>query len=123
MVEGANLFVQNGLGATETANGLGNLVVGYVDAASTDDMSGSHNVAVGSEHAWSGVGGLVVGYDNAIEGDYALVGGTDNTASGLSSVIVGGVSNTLLGADSVLLGDEASTYYVGAGGGLVTAFP
>lgn len=47
-----NLQVINGEGATaDTANGLGNLIVGYnEDTDVPSDRSGSHNLVVGEDH-------------------------------------------------------------------------
>jgi hypothetical protein len=54
VITGANLRIVNGLGATRTANGLGNLIVGYNEeriASSfrppTNMRTGSHNVVGG----------------------------------------------------------------------------
>jgi len=67
-ISGANLHIVNGLGATDTTNGLGNLIVGYNEhrpptalPPTTDIRTGSHNVVVGREHNFSRFGGLVVG--------------------------------------------------------------
>src|SRR5262249_57163077 len=49
-ISGANLHIVNGLGATNTVNGLGNLIVGYNEhrfPASFNIRTGSHNVIVG----------------------------------------------------------------------------
>ena len=51
-VKGANLRLVNGTGKTETANGLGNLIVGYNETRrepcnGPNDRTGSHNVIIG----------------------------------------------------------------------------
>src|SRR5262245_61037699 len=83
VITGANLRIVNGLGATDTTNGLGNLIVGYnelrescpppvtpcIDTANM--RTGSHNVVVGSQHNFSSFGGLVVGLLNEIGGRFA----------------------------------------------------
>ncbi|MDP2308302.1 MAG: hypothetical protein Q8P18_19945 [Pseudomonadota bacterium] len=71
---GANLFVNNGAGATATNNGFGNLVVGYAES-SGDTRTGSHNLVVGPLHSWSSYGGLLAGYDNVVAAPYATVSG------------------------------------------------
>jgi hypothetical protein len=98
-VTGANLHIVNGLGATTTTNGLGNLIVGYNEPTDTSDQiacgaldrTGSHNVVVGSKNSFTRFGGLVVGWTNAITGDFASVSGGDaNTASGDFASVSGG---------------------------------
>jgi hypothetical protein len=97
VITGANLRIVNGLGATTTTNGLGNVIVGYNEERGdgTDNRTGSHNVVVGRRHNFSSFGGLVVGDFNEISGQFASVsGGANNVASGNSSSVSGGTSNT-----------------------------
>jgi hypothetical protein len=53
VITGANLRIVNGLGSTDTTNGVGNLIVGYNELRrdfgrfGEDDRTGSHNVVVG----------------------------------------------------------------------------
>ncbi len=63
-ITGANLRIVNGLGATDTVNGLGNLIVGYNEPRGTgeDRRTGSHNVVVGEENNFISFGGLIVGF-------------------------------------------------------------
>jgi hypothetical protein len=119
----ANLRIVNGLGSTETTNGLGNLIVGYNELRQeisgcsgsttpfcTDRRTGSHNVVVGKQDNFSSFGGIVVGLVNEISGQYASVsGGAVNTASGISSSISGGVFNTASGLDSSVSGGGGNT--------------
>src|SRR5262245_18296695 len=81
-ISGANLHIVNGLGATDTTNGLGRLIVGYNEhrppsalPPTTDIRTGSHNVVVGREHNFSRFGGLVVGRFNEICGPWVSVSG------------------------------------------------
>jgi hypothetical protein len=113
VITGANLRIVNGLGSTETTNGLGNLIVGYNESRArepvcddgapppfscTDTRTGSHNIVVGAELNFSSFGGLVVGKLNAIRGRFASVsGGSANTASGSAASISGGSANTANG--------------------------
>jgi hypothetical protein len=97
VVTGANLRIVNGLGTTETTNGLGNLIVGYNELRSggRNTRTGSHNVVVGEGNNFSSFGGLVVGAGNEISGHFASVsGGQTNTASGDFASISGGIENT-----------------------------
>src|SRR4030095_1329950 len=77
VITGANLRIVNGLGDTETTNGLGNLIVGYNeqrnDRFAPDVRTGSHSVVVGSRNNFSSFGGLVVGDFNEISGAFASV--------------------------------------------------
>jgi hypothetical protein len=93
VITGANLRLLNGLGSTETTNGLGNLIVGYNEPRDGEETlrTGSHNVVVGTQHQFSSVGGLVVGRHNEIRGAFASVsGGVRNTAAGAHAAISGG---------------------------------
>jgi hypothetical protein len=97
VITGANLRIVNGLGVTETTNGLGNLIVGYNEPRNfePDVRTGSHNVVVGSQDNFSSFGGLVVGFENEINGQFASVsGGLQNIASGFAASVSGGASNT-----------------------------
>jgi hypothetical protein len=114
-ITGANLRIINGLGSTETTNGLGNLIVGYnelrqenpdcprVFVTCTDTRAGSHNVVVGKEHNFTSFGGVVVGLHNETTGDFSAVsGGAGNTANGTWSAISGGTNNTTPGFASTV---------------------
>jgi hypothetical protein len=93
VITGANLRLLNGLGSTDTTNGLGNLIVGYNEPREGEEniRTGSHNVVVGKQHQFSSVGGLVVGLQNEIHGAFASVsGGVRNTAAGEHASISGG---------------------------------
>jgi hypothetical protein len=93
VITGANLRLLNGLGSTDTTNGLGNLIVGYNEPREEEESirTGSHNVVVGTQHQFSSVGGLVVGLQNEIRGAFASVsGGVRNTAAGAHASISGG---------------------------------
>lgn len=128
---GVNLQINNGQGATNTINGLGNLVIGYDEARqdrtvnfcadgqfnteadclannevfSNVHKSGSHNLIVGPENNYSRTGGLVVGFRNTINATGSSVtGGSSNTASGRRSSVSGGGSNTASGSRSSVSG-------------------
>jgi hypothetical protein len=58
VITGANLRLVNGLRATATTNGLGNLLVGYNEPRQGANVeTGSHNVVVGQGHNFSSFGG------------------------------------------------------------------
>jgi hypothetical protein len=111
VITGANLRLVNGLRATATTNGLGNLLVGYNESREGENVhTGSHNVVVGQGRHFSSFGGLVVGRQNEISGAFAAVsGGIDNTASGASAAVSGGHGNTAGGPTAAISGGEANT--------------
>jgi hypothetical protein len=131
-ITGANLRIVNGLGSTETTNGLGNLIVGYNELRSgssvcsqvrpcIDTRTGSHNVVVGPFHNFSSFGGLVVGWFNEISGDFASVsGGALNLASESFASVSGGEFNTASGLWSWVSGgntNKASESFASVSGG------
>ena len=128
---GVNVQINNGQGATNSINGLGNLVIGYDEPRQDDSVgfcanglyqteadclannelfshihkSGSHNLIVGPENNYSREGGLVVGYRNTINATGSSVtGGSSNTASGRRSSVSGGLSNRAAGVRSSVSG-------------------
>ncbi len=110
-ITGANLRLVNGLRATATTNGLGNLLVGYNEPRQGENVeTGSHNVVVGQGHNFSSFGGLVVGRQNEISGAFAVVsGGFDNTASGASAAVSGGIFNRASGESAAVSGGFDNT--------------
>jgi hypothetical protein len=92
---GVNVQIVNGVGQTDSVNGLGNLIVGYdEDPLTGSDKTGSHNLVVGREHSYSSYGGAVLAYRNSISGPYSNVtGGRDNVATGRMASVTGGYQN------------------------------
>jgi hypothetical protein len=126
--KGVNINIVNGLNQTRSANGLGNLIIGYneeplgpvappLEAA---DRSGSHCIVVGSGHTFGGPastgatsGCVVFGEFNRVVG-YAqsVLGGEGNSAAyGTSNAVVGGSGNQAVGAYSSILGGESNATY------------
>ncbi len=133
-ITAANLQVVNGKGNTDSADGLGNLIVGYDelrpdDAANScsklvggnlanqaactgaggvwakDQKSGSHNLIVGMRHNYVSYGGVVFGTQNSILEAYsAVMGGRYNTAGAPLSSVSSGDSNLASGLYSSVLG-------------------
>ncbi len=118
---GCNVYVQNGLGATNgnpnmpgesnnsVVNGVGNLIIGYnvsqAQFGGTDVRTGSHNLILGDSNNYSSYGGLVAGAFNTISAPYATVtGGAFNTASFLDASVSGGAFNTAGGFTSSVSG-------------------
>ena len=127
---GVNVQINNGLGATDSINGLGNLIIGYDEPTqnlnqvcsngqftseaeclannevfSSIHKSGSHNLIIGEQHNYSRVGGLVAGLQNTVIADNSSVsGGLFNVASGLGSSVSGGGGNQASGGASSVSG-------------------
>lgn len=112
VISGVNVQVVNGLGATATTNGLGNLIVGYDELGLPADHTGSHNFVGGSQNRYASYGGLVLGFDNWIDGPYAAVsGGQGNLARGDSASVSGGAVGFALGRAASVSGGKANTAY------------
>lgn len=92
VMSGVNLQVVDGTGATAgPTNGLGNVIVGYNERDASQARTGSHNLVVGEQHAYSSFGGIVAGERNTISARAAcVVGGQQNVASGIYSSVSGG---------------------------------
>jgi hypothetical protein len=122
LFRGINVQIVNGTGRTQSATGLGNLIVGYDQASAgsficslgtaeseadcrsaggvwaQSHKSGSHNIVGGDFNSYSSWGGIVLGAENAILGPYASVlGGARNRAGSSLSSIAGGSYNTTTG--------------------------
>jgi len=123
-VSGANFQVVNGLGVTESLNGLGNLIVGYNELRPSgfDNRTGSHNIVGGNRNNFTAAGGHIVGEYNTVSSEWASVsGGRGNLASGRSSVVSGGFTNTASGTYACVSGgavNTASARYSGVSGGI-----
>lgn len=125
-VDGVNLHVRSGSGATEGAiNGRGNLIIGYNEpGGSAPSRTGSHNLVLGRLNGYASYGGIVGGVSNRISASFAsvlsgdsnvasatgavVVGGLNNTASSNRAVVVGGWRNTAAGLDSAVLGGDSN---------------
>jgi cell division protein FtsB len=128
---GANIHIVSGSGATDdnlskgkSLTGLGNLIIGYNEDPAEPtlrfggtplgpgDRGGSHNLVIGRGHTFTknAFGGLVAGEVNKIGNSEAtILGGGNNTASGVAASVLGGTSNTASGvAASVVGGIENS---------------
>ena len=100
-----NVQIRNGLGGSETINGLGNLIIGYDEDTGGDTKTGSHNIVVGKGHTYTNYCGFVAGENNSITGSFASVtGGANCTAAGNFSSVCGGHSNVAEGYCSTISG-------------------
>jgi len=108
---GINVQVVSGSGTTGgTINGLGNLIVGYNQQRTSDNVrTGSHNIIGGAYNNYSSYGGLIFGAQNLISGVYASVsGGQHNTASGVYASVSGGQYNTASGNHTSVTGGASN---------------
>jgi len=116
-ISGVNVQIVNGLGVTNTTNGLGNLIVGYNEPSGAADRTGSHCIVGGVDNNYSSCGGLVVGRGNSVSAEYASVsGGAYSVASGEASSVSGGLNNLASGEASSVSGGRDNT-----SGGLITS--
>jgi hypothetical protein len=134
--EGVNVQVVNGVGTTDSVNGLGNLIIGYDESRNSfasphcsdgqyadeancvnagkvwaiNHKSGSHYLVIGEQHNYSQYAGMVVGLTNTSNRRYATVtGGRGNIASGDGSSVTGGRGNTASAKDSSVTGGRGNT--------------
>ena len=104
---GVNVQVVNGEGTTASINGEGNLVIGYDENGGKHEQSGSHDLILGYEQAFTSYGGLIGGHLNTITAPFAsITGGEQNTASGEGSWDGGGQRNLASGLDSSISGGQ-----------------
>jgi hypothetical protein len=119
----ANLHLVNGLGSTDTVNGLGNLIIGYNEPRDdkSNARSGSHNLVVGKRNNYTSYGGVVFGLFNHPTGPYATVcGGSGNKPFGFAATVSGGRENIATGPYSAIgggYGNQATGEYATVSGG------
>jgi hypothetical protein len=113
LFEGCNVHIRDGMGTTESQNGLGNLIVGYNEPhpdARRVLRTGSHNLIVGPRHEYTSFGGFVAGQENTVSGWFASIpGGTDNVDSDIGATVSGGAFNVASGQFSTVSGGEHKT--------------
>ena len=115
---GVNVQVVNGTGDTSSANGLGNLIIGYNAHSDTNPQTGSHNLVLGTEQSFTSYGGLIGGSKNKLTGPFSVAFGFDNTASGKWSAVTGGGGNPDTGGRGNIASGEESAV---SGGNVNTA--
>ncbi len=146
LLQGVNLQLVNGLGRTDSRNGLGNLLIGY-DAPRDDNTyfcsdasagvgsdceatgetwavslkGGSHYLVIGDQNNYSQYGGLVTGWRNTSNvGGANVTGGIYSNASAVRGRVSGGYLNTASGINSSVSGgwsNTASGSYASVSGG------
>jgi hypothetical protein len=115
---GANLYINNGTGATSNTNGLGNLFIGYNEPSQlgltpagwmgSSDRFGSHNLVIGRFNKYPAItfGSIIAGEMNEVVGEGgAVLSGNGNIAYSASAV-VGGLGNTASDTSVVVSGGE-----------------
>ena len=149
-LSGANLQIANGLGGTDTLNGLGNVIIGYDENRpvgtppecstgvvqnpnnctgvwAVDQKGGSHNLVIGPNHNYSGVAGYVAGFKNSLHSNWSSIsGGTENKNYAVFSSIAGGRLNVTGVGTSITVTGGVSNFAYGSyssitGGELNTA--
>ena len=110
-ITSANLHLRNGSGDTDTPNGSGNLIIGYNGSETfAEDRTGSHNIVVGDQHAYTSTGGIVSGTGSQLtEANAAIIGGSDHIASAAGAAIVGGLGHEVSSTAAVLIGGQFGT--------------
>jgi hypothetical protein len=110
-LSGYNLHIENGTGATASANGLGNLIIGYNELRGSDGdvRTGSHNVIVGRCQNYSGIAGMAVGMWDEIGGAGSSAFGSSNTAIGSYCLVTGGYQNSARGDYCSVTGGSANS--------------
>jgi hypothetical protein len=126
IISGANLNIINGGGTTQTANGLGNLIIGYNEARAVGNArGGSHNLVLGQQGNYTSFGGIIGGFQNTISGPFAhvLTGfqngslsfyscvttGQGNNAANNYASVAGGFQNTASGLFAAVAGGNTNT--------------
>lgn len=104
LVRGVDVQVVNGLGATDSANGTGNVIVGWGETAGPTDRTGSHHLIAGARQSWTGSGGVVVGDRSRVGPSAAVIGGAANLALTDSATVVGGRQMSAAGQDATAAG-------------------
>jgi hypothetical protein len=109
VISGANLNIVNGTGSTQTANGRGNLILGYNEArgGALDQRTGSHNLVLGQQNNYTSFAGIIGGYQNTISGPFAhVLTGLQNGALGFYTCVASGRGNNATGNYAAILGGD-----------------
>ena len=103
---GVNVQIVNGEGKTASANGSGNLVVGYDEnEAGIHKQTGSHNLIVGEQQTFTSYGGIVAGLEDSLLAPFASVtGGLANKAEAEGASVTGGFGNVAHGEETTVTG-------------------
>jgi hypothetical protein len=113
---GVNVKINNGAGQTATANGLGNLVIGYDENTGHErplekpgQQTGSHNLILGQEQEFTSYGSIIGGELNTSTGQFTDVFGRKNTASGPEASASGGYNDKATREGASVSGGRSNT--------------
>ncbi len=109
---GANVQILSGAGEENALNGEGNLIVGYDNFPGAQTQAGSNNLAIGGSYNpqnYTSFGSILGGAGNTASGEYSVVFGVENTASGDASSVTGGGANTASGFQASVSGGLTNT--------------
>jgi hypothetical protein len=105
-----NVQIESGATSEEPEheiNGKGNLLIGFDEEPGT--QTGSNNLVVGAEQAFTSYGGFVAGVENVVTGPFASVsGGEHNTASAEGATVSGGEQNQATESDASVSGGASN---------------
>ncbi len=102
-----NFHIINGSGNGYTANGLGNLFMGYSNDGS---VGGSHNIIAGTLNTVNGCNSIVTGQQNTSQGnDETMLGGQTNFVYGQNGFAIGSKHCTVVPNWGGALGGETNT--------------
>jgi hypothetical protein len=104
---GVNLQLVNGSESETTLNGTGNLILGYDE--SPGKQTGSHDLVLGTAQSYTSYGAILGGTNNTASGADSTALGYSNTASGNDSSVVGGAGNAASGSHAAVLGGYDNT--------------
>lgn len=116
LFSGVNVQVVNGTGLTESANGQGNLVLGYNSAGPAfTDRIGSHNLILGDEQNYPHTGQVVTAtIASAADLDISAGGDITSSAGANHTVIVGQSRSLQIGEDDLIEIGASASVTVGA---------
>lgn len=110
---GVNLHLRNGSGSTESANGNGNLVIGYNESRSNpvDNIrSGSHNLILGQLNNYSATGSVISGTANSVTGNHSVMLATESSnITTTGAAVIGGNSHTVDAYGGAVFGGQGGT--------------
>jgi hypothetical protein len=116
----ANIQVVNGEGKTATANGEGNIVIGYNETPGTE--TGSHNLVLGGTQKYTSYADILGGNSNTALVPFATLTGQLNEATSFGTgALVSGVLNKVGGEDGSITGGCGNSIFVPGGGGAYCA--
>jgi hypothetical protein len=121
-----NLQIVNGLGKTNSFNGMGNLIIGYDEGGASSpsgagrEQTGSHNLVLGEEQTYTKYASILGGSFNVASAPFSVVFGRENLVTANYTSVTGGNVNKATGEYASVSGgreDEASGRISSVAGG------